>query len=147
MSTSTDLITLDQVQDTLLNGTEMDVVSADAVQDDMVRRILGAETVADAFGNFKATPASELEGVAVSVRGIAWMRSSFKDGPKVYALLDAAIAASGEAVTISMGGRSLMASFLWAQRNRAMPINGTFRLERSNSDPEKSFWTFLLAAE
>lgn len=145
MTTSTDLISLDEVQDTLINGTDLDVVSPDAVQDDMVRRILGAETVEDAFGNFKSINAKDLEGIKVGVYGVAWMRSAFKEGPKVYALLDATIVDTEEKVTVSMGGRSLMASFLWAQRNRAMPIVGTFRAERSNSDPEKSFWTFLLA--
>jgi hypothetical protein len=44
-----------------------------------------------------------------------------------------------------MGGRSLMASFLWAQRNRAMPIRGEFERQRSNSNTERSFWVFKLA--
>lgn len=143
---STELVTLAQVEETLLHGGEIDIVSPDAVQEEMVRRILESESVTDAFADFKATPMADLEGLALSVRGIAWMRSAFKEGPKVYALLDCVVKETGEEVTASMGGRTTMASFCWAQRNEAMPIDGTFVKERSNSDPEKAFWTFKLAA-
>lgn len=138
-------LTLEQVEDMLLHGGEVAVVSADAVQDDMVRRILQSDSVEGAFANFKATPASELAGQLVEVGGIAWMRSSFDEGPKVYALLNTVVVETGEALVVSMGGRSLMASFVWAQRNRAMPIRGTFMKERSNSNTERSFWVFKLA--
>ena len=143
-STRSDL-SLEQVEDVLLHGGDLAVVSADAIQDEMVRRVLEAETAEQAFGGFTATPAAELEGQLLAVHGIAWMRSAFNEGPKVYALLDCIIDATGERVTVSMGGRTLMASFVWAQRNRAMPIVGTFVKERSNSNTERAFWTFRLA--
>lgn len=143
--TSTDLVTIEQVEDVLLHGGEMDIVSPDAVQEDMVRQILAAETVDEAFSGFSATPAAELEGVKLTVRGIAWMRSAFKEGPQVYALLDCVVDETGEHVTVSMGGRSLMASFVWAQRQEAMPLTGTFRREQSNSNTERKFWLFKLA--
>lgn len=138
-------LTLEQVEDVLLHGGDLAVVSADAVQDDMVRRILEAETAEQAFSNFKSTPATDLEGQLVEVRGIAWMRSSFNEGPKVYALLDTVVVETGEVLVVSMGGRSLMASFVWAQRNRAMPIRGEFVKQRSNSNTERSYWVFKLA--
>lgn len=142
---STELVSMEEVEDVLLHGGELDVVSSDAVQADMVQRILAAESVEDAFDGFKATPCSQLEGILVHVRGIAWMRSAFKEGPAVYALLDAEVAETAEHVTVSMGGRSLMASFIWAQRHKAMPLTGTFVKEQSNSNPERAFWLFKLA--
>lgn len=144
MST-TELVTTEQVEDVLLHGGDLAVVSADSIQDDMVQRVIGAKSLEEAFADFKAVPVAELEGIALEVRGIAWMRSAFEEGPKVYALLDCAHADTGEAVTVSMGGRTLMASFVWAQRNEAMPFKGTFRKERSNTNTERSFWTFKLA--
>ena len=138
-------LTVEQVEDVLLHGGELDVVSPDDVQDDMVRQILASGSLDDAFGGFKATPASDLEGVRVIIDGVAWMRSAFDAGPKIYALLRGRIADSGMPVTISMGGRSLMASFVWAQRNEAMPLTGTFVRERSNTNTERAFWTFRLA--
>jgi len=143
--TGTDVITVEQVEDVLLHGNDLDVVSPDAIQDDMVRRILAAESLEQAFGTFESTPAADLEGQRIIVHGIAWMRSSFADGPKVYALIDAEVASSKERVTVSMGGRTLMASFLWAMRHHAMPFAGTFRKEQSNSNPERAFWTFAIA--
>lgn len=138
-------ITLEQVEDVLLHGGEVEVVSSDEVQADMVRRILEAGTVEDAFNNFQSVSASDIEGVEVEVRGIAWMRSAFNEGPKVYALLDCVNIETGEAITVSMGGRSLMASFLWAQRNRAMPFRGEFVKERSRTNTERAYWLFKLA--
>lgn len=143
--TSTDLVTIEQVEDVLLHGGEMDIVSPDAVQEDMVRQILDAKSVDEAFSGFNATPAAELEGVKLTVNGIAWMRSAFTEGPQVYALLNCVVDETGEAVTVSMGGRSLMASFVWAQRQEAMPLTGTFVREQSNSNPERKFWLFKLA--
>lgn len=142
---STEIVTIEQVEDVLLHGGELAVVESEDAQLDMVQRILAAESIEQAFEGFSSTPASALEGELVEVRGVAWMRSAFDEGPKVYALLDAAVVSSGEQVTISMGGRSLMASFLWAQRQKAMPLRGVFRRERSNSNTERSFWTFKLA--
>ena len=144
MST-TELVPLDQVEDVLINGGTLDVVNPDAVQDDIVQRILGASDLSEAFAEYKATPAADVDGILLDVTGIAWMKSSFKDGPAVYALFQCQLVESGDEVTVSMGGRSLMASFLWAQRNKAMPIRGTFRAQQSRANPDQSFWTFILA--
>lgn len=141
----TELITLDQVQDVLLNGADVDVVSEEEVQRDMVRRVLEAEDLAGAFGSFRATATKEVEGQLLQIRGIAWLKSGFEAGPKVYALIDAALVDTGESVTLSMGGRTLMASFLWAQRHAAMPFKGSFVSQQSRANPEFRFWTFELA--
>lgn len=146
METSQEL-TLAQVEDVLLHGGDLAVVEADQVQDDMVQRVISAASLEEAFQGFKATPAAELEGIAVTINGIAFMRSAFDEGPKVYALLDAVITESDLPVTISMGGRTLMASFTWALRHDAMPVTGAFVRERSNTNTERQFWTFKLQAK
>lgn len=138
-------VTIEQVEDALLHGGDLEIVSSEDVQADMVRRILQAGTLEDAFNNFSSVSASDLEGVPVRINGIAWMRSAFNEGPKVYALLDCVNLETGEAITVSMGGRSLMASFVWAQRNRAMPFEGEFVKERSRTNTERAYWLFKLA--
>jgi hypothetical protein len=145
MPPSTDLVTVQQVEDVLLHGGDLAVVDPDAIQTDMVERILKADTLAGAFSDFKSVSASEMEGVEIAIHGIAWMRSTFPDGPKVYALLDCHVVETDEQVTVSMGGRTTMAGMLWAQRNSAMPFSGVFRKEKSNQDNGNSFWTFKLA--
>lgn len=141
---STELVNLDDVADVLLHGGEMAVVSEDAIQQDMVQRILNATSLEEAFAQFTSASAKDYEGVAMQIHGVAWLRSSFEDGPKVYALLKCVVNDTGEPVTLNMGGRSLMAAFLFAQRNAAMPFAGTFKREQSKTNPERKFWTFIL---
>lgn len=144
-STAVVRITPEQVAETLLHGNDVDIVSTEDVQDDMVSRILTGDTLEAAFASFESVSAKDLEGMSLQVTGVAWMRSAFTQGPKVYALLRCKLDESGDEVVVSMGGRTLMASFLWAQQHEAMPIRGAFRLLRSKTDPERSYWTFNLA--
>lgn len=149
--TGTELITLEAVEHALLHGGDVAVVSEEEVQRDMIRRILSAETLEEAFSTFETTPLDMILGSPVSIEGIAWMKSAFDQGPRVYALLQVKLLADhvgtgkkGDALTVSMGGGTTMASFVWAQRNAAMPFKGTFSRERSRSNPERSFIVFKL---
>lgn len=144
-STEVDCITDEQAAEVLLHGSDLDIVSTEAIQDDMVSRILSAESVEAAFAQFESVPARDIEGVLVEVSGVAWMRSAFKEGPQVYALLRCRLVEAKRDVVVSMGGRTTMASFLWAQQHEKMPLRGSFVSSRSNSDPEKTYWTFKLA--
>ena len=141
---STELVTIEQVEDVLLHGGEFDIVSTDEIQEDMVRRILASETLEDAFASFKTTSVKDVEGIALDINGVAWCKSGFKEGAGVFALLKATIADTDEQITLSMGGRTLMASFVWAQRNEKMPMRGVFKYEQSNANGERKFLTFKL---
>jgi hypothetical protein len=147
----TDLVTVEQVEDVLLHGGDVGIVSEDEIQTDMVRRILASGTLEEAFAQFRSVGARDLRGVPLSIDGVAWMRSSFDKGPKVYALLKCTLLADapgagveGEQVTVSMGGRTTMAAFVWAQRNARMPFVGAFHMEQSAQNPERSFYVFKL---
>ena len=149
---STELITLEQVEDVLLHGGDFKPVSEDEIQADMVRRILAAGTIEEAFQSFKATPLDAIVGALVEVGGIAWLRSAFDEGPKVYGLLKvqlvndwAGAGAAGDELTVSMGGRTTLAAFVWCQRNAAMPFRGSFHREASHANPGRSFIVFKLA--
>lgn len=150
--TSTDLVTLEQVEDALLHGGNFEPVSAEQVQQDMIRQILSSETLEEAFQTFEATPLDAILGAPVEIGGIAWLQSAFKEGPSVYALLAVKLLADhvgtgkkGDELKVSMGGGTTMASFVWAQRNTKMPFKGTFDRQRSNANPERSFIVFKLA--
>lgn len=146
MTTSTDLVlTTTEVAETLLHGGEVAVAATDDIQDDMVRRILESGSLEEAFASFESVPAKDVEGKLLEVHGIRWMRSKYKEGPKVYALLQCRLGNTKDDIVVSMGGRTTMASFLYAQQHEAMPFKGTFRQLQSNTDPEKSYWTFNLA--
>jgi hypothetical protein len=149
--TGTDLITLEQVEHTLLHGGDIDVVSDEEIQTDMVRRILAAETMEEAFAQFTTVPLDAVVQAPVEVQGIAWMKSAFDEGPKVYALLKLRLLKAhtgagkqGEVITVSMGGKTTMAAFVWAQRHAAMPFKGSFHREQSRSNAARSFIVFKL---
>lgn len=149
--TGTELITLAEVEHTLLHGGDIDTVSDEEIQTDMVRRILAAETLEEAFTSFTAVPLDDVVQSPIEVQGVAWLKSAFDEGPKVYALLKCALldgssraGKKGEVVTVSMGGRTTMAAFVWAQRNAKMPFRGSFHREQSRSNAARSFIVFKL---
>jgi hypothetical protein len=151
-STGTELITLEQVEDVLLHGGAFAPVSEDDVQRDMVRRILESETIGEAFDTFQSTPLDAIIEAPVAIGEVAWMKSAFEQGPAVYALLKVTLlkdhvgtGKKGDVLTVSMGGATAMAAFVWAQRHAAMPFSGAFSRERSRTNPERSFIVFKLA--
>jgi len=152
IQTGTDLISLAEVEHTLLHGGDIAAVSEDEIQQDMVARILAATTLEEAFAQFTTVPLDAVVGAKVEIQGVAWLKSAFDEGPKVYALLklklvNAHVGAGkqGETITVSMGGRTAMAAFVWAQRNAAMPFRGSFHREQSRSNAARSFIVFKLA--
>ena len=147
-----EVVTLEQVEDVLLHGGVFEAVSEADIQRDMIRRILSAESMEEAFATFETTPLDMILGSKVSITGIAWLRSAYKDGPPVFALLKVQLLADhvgtgkkGDELTVSMGGATTMASFVWAQRHANMPFSGHFERNPSRSNPEKSFIVFKLA--
>jgi hypothetical protein len=142
--TDIELLKPEQIADVLLDQSDVTVVDAIDIQVDIVRRILAAGTVEEAHAETKTTPARELEGLLVTVHGVAWAKSAYEGGAAVYALLDVTADGADEHLTVSMGGRTVMASFLWDQQHQAFPVQGTFRLEQSQTNPENKFWTFIL---
>jgi hypothetical protein len=150
--TGTDLITLEQVEHALLHGGDIATVSDEEIQQDMVRRILEAGTLEEAFTQFTTVPLDDVIMAPVQVDGVAWLKSSFDEGPKVYALLKLTLldgssraGKKGEQVTVSMGGKTTMAAFVWAQRNAKMPFRGSFHREQSRSNANRTFIVFRLA--
>jgi hypothetical protein len=148
----TEVISLAQVEDVLLHGGDIEVVSDDDIQRNMVAEILGAGSLEQAFAQFTTVPLDDILQSPIEVQGVAWRRSTFEDGPKVYAmlrilLLDGSSRAGkkGETVTVSMGGKTTMAAFVWAQRHAAMPFKGSFHREQSRSNANRSFIVFKLA--
>lgn len=150
--TGTDLITLEQVEHTLLHGGDVAVVSDEEVQTDMVRRILASATMEEAFAQFTTVPLDTIVRAPVRVDGVAWRQSAFDEGPKVYAMLKitllkdhAGAGKKGDELVVSMGGRTTMAAFVWAQRNAKMPFAGSFHREQSRTNNARSFIVFKLA--
>lgn len=131
MTTQAELVKYDDIRNALIDMAEAQSVSSDDVQRDIVQRILDAKTIEEAAQSFEATSAQDVEGVPLTVHGIAWLKSSYKEGPPVYALIDCTPHGSKQRLKVSMGGRSAMAFLLWTQHHKAMPFDVVF----SRSDP------------
>ncbi len=88
----------------------------------IVERILATKDVAEVFASFETTAAQDVLGVGLEVRGIRWQRSSFNEGPPIYAVLDAIRLDTGETTMITCSGRSVMAALFQLARLGSLPI-------------------------
>lgn len=142
---ASELIKYEDIKAALLTGREIDIVEPEQVSGDIVKRILESDNVEEAFGGFEATPASEIEGLVCTVHDLTWMRSTYEEGPPVYALMRVTVGDHDKPMVVSMGGRSVLAGLLWSQKNKALPVTGVFRRKGSANGSGNSYWTFQLS--
>lgn len=111
------------VEKALVEGVELPLdESPEAASRAIVEQILASPDVAAVFSTFEASPISDLLGVPLDVRAVKWNRSSFENGPPVFAVVSATRLDTGEAVTATCGGRSVMAALFAFGRMNAYPI-------------------------
>lgn len=144
MSTGTDIIKYEDVAAALIDMTEVQAATSDEVQRDIVQRILASETLEQAFDSFEAVHAEDVEGIPLTIHGIAWLKSSFPQGPPVFALLDCTAENSDKRIKVSIGGRSVMAALLWSQQHKAMPFTLVFVKSDANPSTGFRYWTAKL---
>jgi predicted transcriptional regulator len=146
MTTSTDIVKSDDIRNALIEMAEAQSVTSEDVQRDIVQRILDAETIDEAAQSFEALSAEDVEGRRLTVHGIAWLKSTYKEGPPVYALIDCTPANTRKRVKVSMGGRSAMAFLLWCQEHRAMPFDVVFTRSEPSGENGYRYWKVNLPA-
>lgn len=147
MTTGMEVIPARDIRNALINMTEVQSVSSEEVQQDIVRRILAAETIEEAAQSFESVSAVDVEGIPLEVHGIAWLKSTFKEGPPVYALVDCLPKGAKKRVTVSIGGRSVMAFLLWAQEHKAMPFKVAFIRSEPGGENGYRYWQVKLATD
>lgn len=112
-----------EILQAIVGGEDLPEASAQQSQSGIVARILsagGAEAVLD-MG--EPTKAEELEQVPLNVTGVRWMRSTFDEGPGVYAVVDATRTDNDEQVKVTCGGVNVMTQLLKLQTMGAFPQN------------------------
>lgn len=145
--TNMELIPAHDIRNALLNMTEVQAVSSEAVQQDIVRRILEAETIEEAAQSFESVSAEDVEGKVLAINGIAWLKSTYKEGPPVYALVKCVPANTKKEITVSIGGRSVMAFLLWAQEHKVMPFKCVFVRSEPGGEHGYRYWQVKLHAD
>lgn len=124
------------VETALVDGTELPL---DETSDDVARAIvlsiLAAPDVESVFATFEAEGVKEYLDRPLEIRSVKWNRSSFEEGPPVFAVLDTVVLDSGEAKTLTCGGRSIMAALFAFGKMGAYPIAMKI-IESPNPTPE-----------
>lgn len=137
---STEMVQYNDIENALINMAESQALTSEEVQQDIVRRILASKTLEEAAQSFEATSAEDVEGVVLTVHGVAWLRSSYKEGPPVFCLIDCTPDGAKARIKVSLGGRSAMAVLLWAQHHKAMPFNCVLSRSEPGGENGYRYW-------
>ena len=144
---STELAVRDEagVVAALVEGKELPEARIEDPQEIALRitqQILQAGDVDAIFAVTESTPMQELLGIGIEVDDVTFHASSFKDGPPVYALIKATRLDSGDKVTASCGGRSIMAALFRMKQLQALPQR--IKVENSKKPNAEGNHTLIL---
>lgn len=88
-------------------------------------RIMGSNSIADILSPQTTEGADDVVGIPLNLRGVRWLHSSFKDGPVVYALIDA-VDRQGKARTITSGSETVLAQLFRISQLDGFPVSAAF---------------------
>lgn len=108
----------------------------------IMARILSSPDIESVFRQGRAVGAEEVEGVALDIHGLRWTRSTYTDGPSVFAVIDATRADTGERVVVTCGSVNVMTQLWRAWTERAFPI--TAKVVRSARPSESGYYPMWL---
>jgi hypothetical protein len=97
------------------------VEDPDAIALEIAKRILSATTADDVLAPQQTTPAEDVLGVPVEVRGVRWNPSAYNGGPGAYAVIDAVRVDTGEVLAISCGSRNVIVQLYRLVKLGALP--------------------------
>lgn len=112
-----------EILQAIVGGEDLPEASAQQSQSGIVARILSAVGADAVLDMGEPTKAEELEQVPLNVTGVRWMRSTFDEGPGVYAVVDATRTDNDEQVKVTCGGVNVMTQLLKLQTMGAFPQN------------------------
>lgn len=113
----------------VVNNTPDELLLAEAerlgdpelISQEIMRRILEAETVEEVLEMAGTTSAKDIVGVAFTLTDAVIMKSAFDEGAPVYMLLDVADPDTGKAYKVNCGGRNVMAQVYRLKQLGALP--------------------------
>lgn len=110
-----------EILQAIVGGEDFPEADAQQSQVAIVARILQAEGADGVLDMGDPLKAEEMEGVAINVYGVRWFRSSFEEGPGVYAVMDAQRVDDEERVKVTCGGVNVMTQLLKLQASGLLP--------------------------
>jgi|SRR5579859_4809182 len=107
----------------------------------IVERILGAETIEEAYGVDEVTHCRDILGVPIVILSARWQRSGFEEGAGIYAIIDG-VTKDGQKLTVSCGARTVMAQLVWSMTHNDLP--NTFYFEEKSRPTSQGFYPIKL---
>lgn len=109
----------------------------------IMQRILEADTFEDAFTQQNLTPWRSMLNVPVLVRDVHFNRSTIEGGEggaPVYAVCDLVIVETGEAVTVTCGGKNVLAQLVKGLRHGWLADNPVQLIANKTRDNFDALW-------
>lgn len=108
----------------------------------IMARILAAPDIESVLRQGRAVGAEEILEVPLTIDGVRWSRSSYADGPNVFAIIDAIREDTHERVVVSCGSVNVMSQLWRVWIEQAWPIRA--RVVRSSKPSESGFYPLWL---
>jgi hypothetical protein len=131
-----------EVLQAIVGGESLPESTAEQSQAGIVARILAADSPEAALDMGEPVKAEELEQVVLNVSGVRWMRSTFEEGPGVYAVIDAVREDTEEAIKATCGSVNVMTQLLKLQTMAAFPQR--VKIVKSQKPTQSGYYPFWL---
>lgn len=131
-----------EILQAIVGGESLPESTAEQSQAGIVARILGAEGPDKVLDMGEPTKAEELEQVPLLVSGVSWQRSTFEEGPGVYAVIDAVREDTQEQLKVTCGSVNVMTQLLKLQTMRAFPQK--VKIVKSQRPTKSGYYPFWL---
>jgi hypothetical protein len=131
-----------EILQAIVGGESLPETNAQQSQAGIVARILGAEGADNVLDMGEPTKAEELEQVPLLVKGVSWQRSTFEEGPGVYAVIDATREDQNEPLKVTCGSVNVMTQLLKLQTMGAFPQK--VKIVKSSKPTASGYYPFWL---
>jgi hypothetical protein len=131
-----------EILQAIVGGEDLPESSAQQSQAGIVARILASEDATGVLDMGEPTKAEDLEQVELDVSGVRWMRSTFDEGPGVYAVIDAVRVDNGEATKVTCGSVNVMTQLLRLQTMAAFPQR--VKIVKSSRPTKSGYYPYWL---
>lgn len=115
--------------------------SPEAIQAEIARRILSADSVDAIWAATKVLSAKEVLNTPLMVESVRWVTSAHAGGAPKFAIIDGRNTYSNEPVTVSCGALNVVLTLYKLQKFNGLPAKVVIRSKPSSSDPGRSVYT------
>lgn len=122
-----------------MQATEDD--SPEAIQLEIARRILSADSIDDVWAATKVLTAKEVLNTPLDVERVRWITSAHKGGAPKFAIIEGKNVYTNAPVTVSCGALNVVLTLYKLQKYDGLPARVMLKSKPSSSDPGRSVYT------